>query len=51
MQRILNGVDVYGNRIQRILKGHRLEDAVPAIYQAAGQDKTLERWARSLQRL
>ena len=34
---------VEGDRLQRILKGQPLDSCVPAIYQAAGQDATLER--------
>ena len=40
---------VEGDRIQRILKGQPIESSVPAIYQAAGQDATWERWRRSVQ--
>ena len=40
---------VEGDRLQRILKGQPIESSVPAIYQAAGQEATLERWRRSLQ--
>ena len=42
---------VEGDRLQRILKGQPIAFSVPAIYQAAGQEATLERWRRSLQHL
>ena len=37
------GLGVESDRLQRILKGQRLDDCVPSIYQAAGQDATLGR--------